>query len=97
MNFSHDTFSKNKTTKSLFYFVKPKDLNLSKPNIKIKVVDSNTIEISTDVLAKNVFLTQGNAFFSDNYFDLLPNEKRNISITGQTKSKIDSKTLFDIK
>ena len=89
--------SKNKTTKSLFYFVKPKDLNLSKPNIKIKVVDSNTIEISTDVLAKNVFLTQGNAFFSDNYFDLLPNEKRNISITGQTKSKIDSKTLFDIK
>jgi beta-mannosidase len=89
--------SKNKTTNSLFYFVKPKDLNLSKPNIKIKVIDSSTIEISSDVLAKNVFLTSGNTFFSDNYFDLLPNEKRNISITGQTKSKIDSQTLFDIK
>ena len=89
--------SKNKTAKSLFYFVKPKDLKLSKPNIKIRVVDNTTIEISSDVLAKNVFLSSGNAFFSDNYFDLLPNEKRNISITGETKGKIHSITLFDIK
>jgi beta-mannosidase len=84
-------------TKSNFYFVKPKDLKLLKPNIQIKKIDEVTLEVTSDVLAKNVFLSSGDAFFSDNYFDVLPNEKKMISITGKLLEKIEVKSLFDVE
>ena len=63
--------SEKKSANSLYYFVKPKDLQLTKPNIQISKIDELTYEISTDVLAKNVFLSaEEDAFFSDNYFDM---------------------------
>jgi beta-mannosidase len=81
--------------KSNFFFVKPKDLKLQKPNIQIRNIDEVTIEISTDVLAKNVFLSSENkTFFEDNYFDLLPNEKRIIKLSKAAK-EIKVKSLFD--
>jgi beta-mannosidase len=81
--------------KSNFFFVKPKDLKLQKPNIQIRNIDEVTIEISTDVLAKNVFLSSENdTFFEDNYFDLLPNEKRIIKLSKAVK-EIKVKSLFD--
>ncbi|MDP5027249.1 MAG: hypothetical protein NWQ14_03420, partial [Flavobacterium sp.] len=74
---------------------KPKNLKLSKPNIKIRTIDDVTIEISSDVLAKDVFLSSENdVFFEDNYFDLLPNEKRIIKLSKAPK-EIKVKTLFD--
>jgi beta-mannosidase len=41
-----------------------------------KAGEAYEISLSSDVLAKNVFLTLGDedAFFSDNYFDVLPGE-----------------------
>jgi beta-mannosidase len=81
--------------KSNFFFVKPKDLKLQKPNIQLRNIDDVTIEISTDVLAKNVFLSSENdTFFEDNYFDLLPNEKRIIKLSKAAK-EIKVKSLFD--
>ena len=81
--------------KSNFFFVKPKDLKLQKPNIQIRNIDEVTIEISTDVLAKNVFLSSENeVFFEDNYFDVLPNEKRVIKLSKVAK-EIKVKSLFD--
>ena len=78
-----------------FFFAKPKDLKLEKPTIQIKKLDENTIEITTDVLAKNVFLsTENETFFDDNYFDLLPNEKKTIKLS-KPFSAIKIKTLFD--
>lgn len=63
-------------TSGLHYFVRPKALRLIQPAIQInKGDDAYTLEISTDVLAKNVYLI-GNQNFSDNFFDLLPGEKR---------------------
>lgn len=80
---------------SNFFFEKPKDLKLSKPNIQIKTIDVVTIEISSDVLAKDVFLSSENElFFEDNYFDLLPNEKRIIKLSKPVQN-IKVKSLFD--
>ena len=85
-------FNKAKTN---YFFTKPKELLLDKPSIQIKKINEQTIEISTDVLAKNVFLSDENeAFFSDNYFDILPNEKRIIKISKPVK-EIKVMSLFD--
>jgi len=80
---------------SQYFFVKPKDLKLQKPNIQIRTIDDFTVEISSDVLAKDVFLSSENeVFFEDNYFDLLPNEKRIIKLSKEVKN-IKVKSLFD--
>lgn len=89
------TTAAGKTSRGLYYFVNPKDLQLSKPNIQISKIDELTYEISTDVLAKNVFLSaEEDTFFSDNYFDLLPKEKIVVRLT-KPVSKIKVKSLFD--
>lgn len=88
--------SQDKIVKSFYYFVKPKDLKLTKPTIVITKIDDLTIEISSDVLAKNVYLSSDeNTFFSDNYFDVLPNEKVVIKLSKSVKNII-VKSLFDI-
>lgn len=80
---------------SNYFFVKPKDLKIQKPNIQINIIDELTIEISTDILAKDVFLTsENNAFFDENYFDLLPNEKRIIKLSKSAK-EIKVMSLYD--
>jgi beta-mannosidase len=89
--------SNNKNVKTQYYFVKPKELQLMKPNIKIKKVDANTIEITSNLLAKNVFLSSKEAaFFSDNFFDLLPNEKVKITLS-KPSERIEVLSLFDTK
>lgn len=81
--------------KTNYFFAKPKELKLSEPNIQIKTIDDVTIEISSDVLAKDVFLySDNNVFFEDNYFDLLPNEKRLIKLSKPVQN-IKVKSLFD--
>jgi beta-mannosidase len=91
----------NFNIKSLHYFVKPKDLLLQKPTINFRYLNKNQIEISSDKLAKNVYLRTDNKpyQFEENYFDLLPNEKKIIQVSGKY-SKIDffetwAKSLFD--
>ncbi len=87
--------SESKKVKSLYYFVKPKDLQLTKPTIQIKKIDDYTIEITSDVLAKNVFLSANEeTFFSDNYFDVLPNEKLQITLS-EAVENIKVMSLFD--
>jgi beta-mannosidase len=58
------------------FLVKPKDLNLTKPNISTtmtKTAEGFVIRMETDVLAKSVYLEVAEAgWFDDNYFDLLP-------------------------
>jgi beta-mannosidase len=65
----------------LTYFVKPKALNLSSQPFNVKTVygdHSAEIHLSSKMLKKGVFIeeTHGySVFFSDNYFDLKPNEE----------------------
>jgi len=85
-----------KTSRGLYYFVKPKDLQLTKPNIQISKIDDLSYEISTDVLAKNIFLSaEEDTFFSDNYFDLLPRQKVTIKLTKPVKA-IRVTSLFEV-
>jgi len=67
----------------LHYFVKPKDLKLTDPGLNIEVIDEAdkyVIEVSSQSLVKNLFLTidEGNERFSDNYFDVLPGETKTV-------------------
>lgn len=75
------------------FFAKPKDLKLSKPDITIKKISPTEIEISTDVLAKDVYL-RGNTHFSDNFFDLLPNTSKKITFS-KPLEKIEVMSLWD--
>jgi len=75
--------------RSFFYLVKPKDLKLQK-GIVNKTVSKTSIgfriEVSSTTFLKDVFLyTNVKGHFSDNYFDLLPNET--VEIEFVTKSE----------
>jgi beta-mannosidase len=84
-----------KPVNTLFYFGKPKDLHLTKPSIAVKEIDPLTYEVSTDVLAKNVFLSSDqDTFFSNNYFDVLPNQTIRVTLSKPVE-KIEVKSLFD--
>ncbi|WP_294251551.1 glycoside hydrolase family 2 protein [uncultured Chryseobacterium sp.] len=78
---------------SSHFFAKPKDLKLLKPDLKIKKISSTEIEISTNVLAKNVYLI-GDTHFSDNFFDLLPETSRRITLS-KPLEKIEVMSLWD--
>lgn len=86
--------SENLSRTNHYFFVKPKELILKKPNIQFKKIDAHTIEVTTDVLAKNVFLSAEGIYFEANYFDLLPNERRVIKLS-KNISEIKIKSLFD--
>jgi len=87
--------SEKENINSNFYFVKSKDLALTKPTISIKKIDNLTIEITSDVLAKNVYLTsKEKVFFSDNYMDILPQKVYTITLSKPTED-IVVKTLYD--
>ncbi|BAP30706.1 beta-mannosidase [Chryseobacterium sp. StRB126] len=76
-----------------FFLAKPKDLKLSRPNITIKKISPTEIEVSTDVLAKDVYLI-GDAHFSDNFFDLLPGTSKRITLS-RSLDKVEMISLFD--
>ncbi|MDP5107317.1 MAG: glycoside hydrolase family 2 protein [Polaribacter sp.] len=81
--------------KSYFYFVKPKELVLPKGEIDkeiIKLESGFSITIKSTVLQKDVFLfTNNKGHFSDNFFDLLPNETKTIFFKTKAKSLDDLK------
>lgn len=80
-----------KVYEGLHYFAKPKDLVVKKPTIQINQVDKNTIEVTSDVLALNVYLHDDGIIFDTNYFDLLPNQKKIVKSSGNvTNLKIET-------
>lgn len=71
--------------RNVFYFRPVKEMRLPHPEVsaQISAVDGGCrIVLKTDKLAKNLFMTIGDeeGFFSDNYFDLLPGEKAEITL-----------------
>lgn len=67
---------------SYFYFVRPKDLLLPISDIEKTITRTDTgftIELVSETLQKDVFLFSGSkGRFSDNFFDLMPNERKTI-------------------
>ncbi len=66
----------------LYYFTSDKYLKLKKPEIKqkfYKLDEGYAIELTSDYLAKNVYLyTENNGVLSDNFFDIIPGETKKI-------------------
>jgi beta-mannosidase len=80
-----------------FYFLPYKQLNIPKSNIEFsteKAEDGFDITIKTDKLAKNIYLQIGDekGFFSDNFFDLLPNGKTTVHL----KTAISAEKLNEV-
>jgi beta-mannosidase len=94
INFSHGEF--------IHYFVKPKDLNLQNKEIlsTIEKTESGfSISLTSSTLQKDVFLVSRNkGKWSDNFFDLLPNETKTIMFLTKesTTPNIEIKTLNNL-
>ena len=83
------------TAENIYYFARQKELKLPeyRLNISVSQVDKNFhIQLLSDALVKNLYLyTNENStgFFSNNYFDLLPNEPKTIIYTPNEKITLD--------
>jgi beta-mannosidase len=77
------------------YFFEPyKDLSLPKPQIKSDVVRTRTgfkLTLTSDKFARAVYLSvaPGDGFFSDNYFDLLPGRKVEITWSARAPMSVE--------
>jgi beta-mannosidase len=81
---------------NILYFLPVKDLDLPKATIKKNIKLKNgefEVELTTDKLAKNLFLNveNGDGFFSDNYFDMLP--RQTITVHFKPSGDMDEKTF----
>jgi beta-mannosidase len=86
---------KNKKIVAYHYFVKPKDLQLEKPTIEMKIVGETLIELKTNTLVKNLYLQSNDSFFKENFFDLLPGISKIIK-TDKPSVNIKMVSLFDM-
>ncbi|WP_430973127.1 beta-mannosidase [Sunxiuqinia rutila] len=86
---------------NVFYFRPVKEMKLPTPEVTYEIVPAEggyTISVKTDKLAKNLFMTIGDeeGFFSDNYFDLLPDETAEITLsTSVSEEKL--REVFNIQ
>ena len=93
--FSAELVENGKTlSRNLFFFRPFKELNIPNPQVNYTITKTDSgfdIELKTDKLAKNVYLQIGDetGFFSDNYFDMLPEERVTVHLeTGISEQKL---------
>ncbi|MBI9036848.1 MAG: glycoside hydrolase family 2 protein [Bacteroidales bacterium] len=91
----------NILTENNLYFLPFKELDLPKPQIKKTIKkDKNIyiIELTTDLLAKNVLLSLNDAdgFFTDNYFDIIPGEVKIVLLASEQKIA-DPKNQIEVR
>ncbi len=82
------------------YLAKPKELNLQNPELQLRKLNDHSVEIRCSYLAKDVCITLPGALPSDNYFDLVPGEKKIIQLDFQAKvnhANLKAKSLWDVK
>jgi beta-mannosidase len=75
---------KNEIDRQIYYFEKPLKLNLSEPGIQTRIIHEDkefVIKITSEKLCKNLMLISDNTDvqFSDNFFDLLPGEIKQVT------------------
>lgn len=85
-------------SENTLYFCPVKELALEAPKLKLTTtaIDGGyKIGISTDKLAKNVYLSIGDndGFFSDNYFDLYPGSVRYVTLQSSISKELLNETL----
>lgn len=83
----------------LFYPASPRKQKLPKPGIQLTARRDETgyvLDIQAEKLARNVLIqTEAEGFFSDNYFDLLPGERKTVHF--KTAVELDPKKSFRTK
>ncbi len=85
-------YGQEEPASQLIFLTKEKNLQLPKqPDIQTILTpkeDHYTLSLKTKQLAKNVFIQFADAegFFSDNYFDLLPNREKTITFKSKDQS-----------
>jgi beta-mannosidase len=90
-----NTMDNNTITENIFYLTAFKNLNL--PSLELtasvtEIQDGFTVTLKTKKLAKDVFLmSESTNNFSDNYFDMLPNTEKTITIK---KTKLETLETF---
>ncbi|MFW6043509.1 MAG: beta-mannosidase [Marinilabiliaceae bacterium] len=97
--------NKEQIAGNLLYFERPKNLDLPEENIGMearKTENGYELTANTDRVAKNVYLEtpDGSGHFSDNFFDLLPGERKIIKLKVDKEidpREIKIKTLNDLK
>ena len=88
---------------SIIYVTSPKNLALKKGNLRTNIIPGSggfSIHLKSNTLLKDVFLTSKvTGHFSDNFFDLLPNEEKVIFLTTNAEKLegLQVKTLNDLK
>ncbi len=99
-----DIVLKNQTgqilSRRLFYLVPPRKLSLPRTEVHIQVKQVNEgyqLTLQSPKLAKNVYLrAEATGRFSDNYFDLLPGERRTVLF--KTEQILDTpQAVFSVK
>lgn len=74
----------NRLSENSFYLAPYKTLNFPKPELTYSLKETEDhfeVQLNTEKLAKDVFISSGSTFnFSDNYFDMLPNTQKTITI-----------------
>jgi len=100
--------NKNSSSKNIYHFSVLKNATLVNPKLKLVPLNNDEIKISAKNFAKCVFLDceNPNAQFSDNYFDLLPDEtkivklipvKNEIPINENDYQSVSAISLYDLK
>lgn len=83
----------------LFYPTSPRKQKLPNPDIQLSARRDEkgyTLDIQSDKLARNIMIqTDADGFFSDNYFDLLPGERKTVHFS--STAELDLKKSFRIK
>lgn len=87
--------------RNLLFLTDPKNLRLPKPVIKWSILGNNVLEVSSDRFAYGVQVdVPDGVHLEDNYFHLMPGEKRKINFSATlplevVKKKISIKSLAD--
>jgi beta-mannosidase len=96
-----------KTVSQNEYFFKPfKDAAFSKPEIKTEITETKDgfqVGLTTDKIAKSIYLSGlPDGFFTDNYFNLIPGKKQEITYLSKEKitadefrQKLKVRSLYD--
>ena len=81
----------------IYYPARPLNLELPIPTLQLKPSeDFISFQLTSNVLAKSVFISMPGivAQWTDNYFDLLPNEPKTIAIKTQYNSLLSIQNLL---
>lgn len=87
---------KNKGVRTKTLFTSPiKDMHINQPTIQTRW-EGDSLYLSTDIPAFQVYLHGAKGHFSDNFFTLLPKEEKGLLYKGEAKEQLKISTMADL-